>query len=67
LITIKLPYKSYAPNLIYDDNGMAAVTCGGFHQVVFGDERLEGEFMVIVEKGQWQKTIREAVKYCINN
>lgn len=55
----------YAPNIIYDDNGLFAVTSAGYQEVVIGDEKLEGPFTVFVEKEQWKKTIREAVRHYI--
>lgn len=51
-----------APNLIYDDNGMFAVTGEGFQPVVTGDELIDGDFTVFVQAKQWKKTIREALK-----
>ncbi len=55
-----------SPNLIYDDNGLFAVTGDkGFQQVVTGRKILEGNFIVMVEKKQWKKTIREALKHYI--
>jgi len=56
-----------APNVIYDDNGLFAVTGDGYQKVVFGKERLEGTFTVFVEKKQWKKTIRQALKQFINS
>lgn len=56
-----------APNLIYDDNGLFAVTCDGYQPVVTGNQKIEGEFIVFVEKKQWKKTIREALKYYLTH
>lgn len=39
-----------APNVIYDDNGMFAVTSEGYQPVVCGKERITGEFRVYVKK-----------------
>lgn len=55
-----------APCLIYDDNGMFAVTGDGYQPIVTGKERIEGNFTVFVEKKQWKKTIRQALKQFIN-
>ena len=52
-----------APCIMYDDNGMFAVTGNGFQKVVFGTERLEGGLTVIVEKKMWKNTILKALKY----
>lgn len=56
-----------APNLIYDDNGMFAVSGDGYQPVVFGNQKIEGSMTVFVKKDQWKKTIREALKHYINN
>lgn len=50
-----------APNLIYDDNGMFAISSEGYQPVVSGDERIEGVVSVAVEKEQWFDTIRKAL------
>jgi hypothetical protein len=52
-----------APNVIYDDNGLFAVTADGFQKVVVGNQKLDGAFTVLVEKKMWKKTIREALKF----
>jgi hypothetical protein len=57
----------YAPCLIYDDNGLFAITGDGYQQVVTGKQKLLGNFTVFVQKKQWKKTIRLALKYYINN
>ncbi len=53
------------PNVIYDDNGLFAVTGDGCQQVVVGNQKLEGAFTVFVEKKQWKKSIRLALKQFI--
>jgi hypothetical protein len=51
-----------APNIIYDDNGLFAMSADGYQPVVTGDEKLEGELMVFVmKKDMWKPTIREAL------
>ena len=54
-----------APSLIYDDNGMFAATGDGFQQVVTGKDKIDGVFTVFVQKKQWKKTIRQALKQFI--
>ena len=56
-----------APNVIYDDNGLFAVSGSGFQPVVTGKERIEGACTVFVEKKQWKKSIRLALKQYITN
>lgn len=55
-----------APSILYDDNGMFAVTCDGFQPIVTGKQRINGTMTFAVKKKQWKKTIREALKYFIN-
>ena len=55
-----------SPNIIYDDNGLFAIVEEGVQSVVYGNQRLEGAFTLIVEKKQWKKSIREALKYYIS-
>lgn len=52
---------------MYDDNGMFAVSGDGYQPVVTGRERIDGAMTVVVEKKQWKKTIRQALKYFINS
>ena len=54
-----------APCVMYDDNGMFAITDDGYQPVVTGDEKIEGEITVFVEKEQWFKSIRDALGYYI--
>ena len=56
-----------APNLVYDDNGMFAITDNGYQPVVTGDELIEGPLTVFVEASQWKKTIREALLHYLNS
>ena len=56
-----------APNLVYDDNGMFAISDSGYQPVVTGDELIEGALTVFVEAVQWKKTIREALHYYLND
>lgn len=55
-----------APCIMYDDNGLFAVTGDGMQSVVTGNKKLEGAITVIVNKKQWKKTIRKALKQFIN-
>ena len=52
-----------APNVLYDDNGMFAISGDGYQPVVYGNKRIEGIITVSVEKNMWKKTIREAIKF----
>ena len=54
-----------APCVMYDDNGMFAVSGDGYQPVVIDDERIEGDITVYVSKEQWFKTIRESLRYYI--
>lgn len=51
-----------APNVIYDDNGLFAVSSAGYQPFVSGRQKIEGAITVFVEKKQWKKTIRLALK-----
>jgi hypothetical protein len=61
-IVESLTHLGHAPNIIYDDNGLFAVTAEGFQSVVTGNQKIEGTFLLLVEKKQWKKSIREALK-----
>lgn len=76
LVTLVIPYfETYpcdfiietltklgqAPNIMYDDNGLFAVSGAGYQPVVTGDEKLEGIISVLCTPEMWQKTIREAI------
>lgn len=54
-----------APNVIYDDNGLFAVSGDGLQPVVTGKEKINGAITILVEKKQWKKTIRQALKQFI--
>ena len=56
-----------APNVIYDDNGMFAVTADGYTPAVCGKQRIEGAFSLVVKKEQWFGTIRKALQHYIND
>ena len=58
----KITHLGQSPNIIYDDNGLFAVTSDGFQTVVTGNKKIEGSFLLLVEKKQWKKNIREALK-----
>lgn len=52
-----------APCVVYDDNGLFAISGAGSQPVVFGKQKIEGTISVFVKKTQWKKTIREALKH----
>jgi hypothetical protein len=52
-----------APNLMYDDNGLFAISSDGYQPVVFGKNKIAGTITVFVGKKQWKKTIRGALKH----
>ena len=56
-----------APNVIYDDNGLFAVSAAGYQPVVTGRQKIEGMMSVFVEKKQWKKTIRLALNHYLSN
>lgn len=56
-----------APCIMYDDNGMFAVTSDGFQKVVVGRQRIDGTLTVLVEKKMWKKNIREALKFYLSD
>lgn len=53
----------YAPNIVFDDNGLFAVSGTGSQPIVTGRQKIEGAISVYVEKKQWKKTIRLAIKH----
>jgi hypothetical protein len=55
-----------APQLVYDDNGMFAITCAGYSPCVMGDERIEGSMTAFVEKDQWHKSCMEAMHHYLH-
>jgi hypothetical protein len=57
-----------APNIVYDDNSLFAVSSAGYQPVVTGKEKLEGQTMVfIMEKDMWKPSIREAIWHYLQN
>lgn len=50
-------------NIVYDDNGLFAVTYDGYAPVVTGKQKIQGTISIYVEKHMWKKTIREALYY----
>lgn len=52
-----------APQLVYDDNGLFAVTENCFAPAVSGTQKMEGTMAISVTKDMWKKTIREALNY----
>jgi hypothetical protein len=51
----------YAPNLIYDDNGMFAVVETAFAPAVYGANKIDGSIVLLVKKKHWKPTIRKAL------
>lgn len=62
-----LTHLGEAPCVMYDDNGMFAVSGAGYQPVVTGKQRIEGAITVFVEKKQWKKTIRAALKHYLQD
>jgi hypothetical protein len=58
-----LTHLGDAPNIIYDDNGLFAVSSDGYQQVITGNEKIGGEITVYVTKDMWKESIREALKF----
>jgi len=56
-----------APQLVYDDNGMFAVSGTSYSGVVVGRQRLNGVITVSVEKRQWSPTVRGALKKYVHS
>lgn len=56
-----------APNLVYDDNGLFAVSGTGLQPVVYDDQKLDGSITVIVESEMWFPTIRKALYHYLKN
>jgi hypothetical protein len=52
-----------APNVVYDDNGLFAISGDAYHPVVYGEHKLNGSISVLVKRNQWKKTIRLALKH----
>lgn len=55
-----------APQLVYDDNGLFAVSSAGLFPVVYGKQKINGTLFVKVNKAMWKPTIREALKFWID-
>jgi hypothetical protein len=55
-----------APKIVYDDNGLFAVTDTGYQTVVTGDEKMDGQITVFCTPDIWEKTIREAIHNYLN-
>jgi hypothetical protein len=58
-----LTHFGQAPNVVYDDNGLFAVSSLGYQPVVAGRQKIEGSLSVFVKKSMWKKTIRDALWY----
>lgn len=56
-----------APSIVYDDNGLFAVSSDGYNPVVTGKEKIVGPMTIFVEKKMWKKTIREALLYYLKH
>jgi len=54
-----------APNVVYDLNGLFAVTDDCGVPAVYGDVKIEDDTIIVYieSKEQWHHTIREALKY----
>lgn len=52
-----------SPNVMYDDNGLFAVSSAGYQPVVTGRQKIDGTVAVFVNRQQWKKTIRLALKH----
>jgi hypothetical protein len=63
----QLANLGHAPNLLYDDNGLWAVTSTGFQTVVCGDEAQDVETHFFVDMKYWKNTPKEALHYYLNN
>jgi 23S rRNA-/tRNA-specific pseudouridylate synthase len=50
-----------APQIVYDDNGLFAVSSEGMNPVVYGKDRIEGSMVTFVEKDFWENSIRLAL------
>lgn len=53
-----------SPNLVYDDDGLFAISNIGY-PAVYGKQKMEGEIIVLIKKNQWKESIREALKIYI--
>lgn len=60
----------WAPNIIYDDNGMWAVTDEGMQEIILDDENVEDdsnseeqEFYFYVKRTNFKSTIKDALYY----
>lgn len=62
-----LTHFGQAPALVYDDNGLFAISGTGMNSVVTGNQKIEGAMVTYVEKKMWKKTIREALKYYLKS
>jgi hypothetical protein len=51
----------YSFSLIYDDNGLYAVTGDGYSPVTLDEKKIEGTFYSFVTEEQWKPTIRESL------
>lgn len=58
-----LTHLGCAPSLLYDDNGMWAIVSDGTQPCVSGRQRIKGVMTYFCERNQWQKSIREAIRF----
>lgn len=65
-IVESLTHLGDAPNIVYDDNGLFAVSGDGYQPVVTGRQKIDGVISVAVEKPWWQKTIRLALTHYLS-
>jgi len=66
IIIQALTRLGWAPQVLYDENGMFAVSGDGMAPVVTGEQRLEGHMTTFVGSHQWFPTIREALQQYLN-
>lgn len=58
-----LTHFGQAPAIVYDDNGLFAVSGGGYGPVVTGRNKIVGSMTVLIDsKRMWKKSIRAALK-----
>lgn len=65
-IMVELSHLGQAPNLLYDDNGLWAVTGDGYQTVVYGDEPQDVESSFFIEASQWKPTPKEALVHYLS-
>ncbi len=67
-ILVILSHLGAAPNLVYDDDGMWAITTGGFSSIPNKEmEFYSVDLTFVIEKEEWFSDPKEAIKYTLNN